>query len=85
MDNRILATLVALGMLAAIGIVVTATAPTASAFNCDTQENGRPSGCDGNPHSGPTKDGGNPHHPPNDEGDPHFCPPGQEDEHGKCR
>ena len=87
MDNRILATLVALGMFAAIGTVVTATAPTAAfAAACDDdKENGRPAGCDGNPHSGPTKDGGNPHHPPNDEGDPHFCPPGLEDEHGKCR
>jgi hypothetical protein len=78
MDNRILTALAALGIFAAIGTVVTATAPTSAyAFNCD-QENGRPSGCSGNPHSGPTKDGGNPHHPPNDEGNPHFCPAGQE-------
>jgi hypothetical protein len=73
------AALTALGIFAAIGTVITATAPTAAfAFDCDKHgENGRPAGCDGNPHSGPTKDGGNPHHPPNEKGNPHFNPGGR--------
>jgi hypothetical protein len=79
MNSRILTVLAALGIFAAIGTVVTATAPTAAfAFTCDPdKENGRPAGCDGNPHSGPTKDGGNPHHPPNGSGNPHFNPGGR--------